>query len=381
MCADCHASQIGIKPLILVTWPYSETDPLTFAELDPESEAPPAEEVGVTAEDLLAACGVDSDALAALQERLEAAAAEPGDEDTEATEEAEDEEEDEEEYEGWSEEDPTMMDAFLLEIDPEDDVEYWAPYRSLMLRLAVQGKAALAEILDARLGEGASKLHLAALDDSYARAFGCAWAANEEFEPEEPEDEDAAPPWGTNGFTLQYKAVHDDPLVKDWITRLMDPEAALQEADEEILEGVRDLFSPESNDGIGNCTSCHWLDAGSFGANGEASAEGPIWRDRPAESGPVLYSHVPHINLLGRGTWCQNCHQLDNGASYKANFEAEAGASYVSNFKPIGVDTCRDCHRAENGVRQDCLTCHEYHREPTIRERMQSHEANAQSEN
>ena len=35
MCADCHGDQIGNRKLTLVTWPYTETDPLTFAELDP----------------------------------------------------------------------------------------------------------------------------------------------------------------------------------------------------------------------------------------------------------------------------------------------------------------------------------------------------------
>ncbi len=392
MCVDCHGEQIGSQALTLVTWPYGETDPLTFPELDPDSEAPPAEEVGVSAEDLIAACGSDSDALAALQERLDAAAeppaeppAEPDAEPGVETAEDGEEEEEEEEFFGESEEDPGAMDAFLLDIDPTDDVEYWAPYRSLMLRMAVQGKAPLEELLDARLGEGAGKLHLASLDQGFVKAFGCAWAANEEFEPEDDDEAEegaaGAAAWSSNGFNLEYRAAHGDPVLRDWLTRLMGADPALEALDEELREEIRAIFLPETGDGVGSCTSCHWLDGSAFEGGGEAPASGLVWKDRPSDRGPVLYDHVPHINLLGRGTWCLNCHQLDKEAPYGANFKAEAGASYVSNFKPIDVGTCADCHRAEEGVRQDCLTCHEYHHDPSIRERMQSHEAKSQPDN
>ena len=402
MCADCHADAISNRTLTLVTQPYSETSPLTFAELDPESEAPSAEEVGVSAEDLLAACGTDYDVLAELEERLEAMAAEAeADSDEESlledgeevlAEEQEEDEEDfeDEEFESEAQDDPTVMDAFLLEIDPDDEEDYWGPYRSLMLRMAVRGAAPLADLLDARLGQGAAKSHLAALDDDFVRAFGCAWAANEEFDPEALEtaedeaEEPVAPYWTSDGFTLQYVPAHGDPAIKDWLTHLLRPGPAMQDADEELVEELREIFLPETGDGVGACATCHWLDSGGLAApesEGAATQNGLIWRDRPASRGSVLYTHVPHINLLGRGTWCQNCHQLDNSASYGANFQAGEGASYVSNFKPIDVGTCGDCHRAEAGVRQDCLTCHEYHREPTIRERMQSHEAKLQPEN
>ena len=384
MCADCHGEQIGSQALTLVTWPYSETDPLTFPELDPDSEAPPTEEVGVSAEDLIAACGSESDALAALQERLDAAAEPEAEPDSETVENGEEEEE---EFYGESEEDPGAMDAFLLDIDPSDDIAYWSPYRSLMLRMAVQGKAPLEELLDARLGEGAGKLHLASLDQGFVKAFGCAWAANEEFEPESDDEAEegaaSAAAWSTNGFNLEYRAAHGDPVLRDWLTRLMGADAALEALDEALREEIRAIFLPETGDGVGSCTSCHWLDSSAFDGEGQTQTAGLIWKDRPSDRGPVLYDHVPHINLLGRGTWCLNCHQLDKEAAYESNFKekGEAGASYVSNFKPIEVGTCADCHRAEEGVRQDCLTCHEYHRDPSIRERMQSHEAKLQPDN
>ena len=278
MCASCHGDQIAKRPLILVTLPEFETDPVSFVELDEDSEAPPVEEGGVSAEDLLAACGSDHDGLALLEERLE------------LFEEGE-EWEDEEDYESVSLEAPSAIDGFLLETDVDDLETYWEPYRALILSLATEGKAALAARIDARLGEGASETILAGLDDELVLAMGCAWAGNVEYEPE---DEPLPGPWGSEeGLTLEYSpAGHDDPVMKAWLNRVL----ALKAEGSEEVEALMAHFLPATDDGPGTCNVCHWLDAGSAENGGEAAKtadSGPIWSHRPSDRHQVRYSHAP----------------------------------------------------------------------------------------
>ena len=150
--------------------------------------------------------------------------------------------------------------------------------------------------------------------------------------------------WAADEFTLRYTANHHrDQVLKNWMDF-----AAMNDDD---------LLSDELliKDGPGACGKCH-----SVSETDEVRVE---WK---AASGNSLashhkYSHVPHLNVLGPGSQCETCHELNPQADYKSAYNHRDPLSFESSFIAIKQETCTNCHN-EGQVAQGCLTCHEYHK-------------------
>ena len=54
------------------------------------------------------------------------------------------------------------------------------------------------------------------------------------------------------------------------------------------------------------------------------------------------------------------CHDLTRTSQYAKSFEDYNPHEFASNFKAMTIDTCRECHNAEQAG-SDCMTCHNYH--------------------
>ena len=75
------------------------------------------------------------------------------------------------------------------------------------------------------------------------------------------------------------------------------------------------------------------------------------------------FAHAPHFGLsFGQSDekGCLACHELDRTAPYQKGFEDHDPATFASNFTPMRIDQCADCH-TEDAAGAACLTCHEYH--------------------
>jgi hypothetical protein len=60
---------------------------------------------------------------------------------------------------------------------------------------------------------------------------------------------------------------------------------------------------------------------------------------------------------------------MDAEAAYEDAFAQVNAHHFASNFKGIRMDQCTSCH-GTGQVRDDCLTCHNYHREPGFKKLM-----------
>jgi hypothetical protein len=326
-CAACHDGQIADRTLVILGLPEFAANALD-------------------AEAVTEACGPTLDAFERLVERADALAA------------GEDVAEDDEveEYEAVSLDEMAAPAAFLLDV-PVDDMEaYETPMQDLVMAMAADGTAPLAELVGDRLGAPPSAL-LAGLGPELAKRVACAWAANVEYEA--PADAELGG-WYGDYLELGYRPVgHGDPVVRAWI------EAAL--AAGPAAEAMRDgLIDPK--EGVGACAKCHAVQAA-----GDDSLE-VAWRFRPGNVRPYdHYSHRAHLGLVqagaarlvAQGAGCQVCHWLDRDADFAASFDDFDPSTFASNFRPIDVATCARCH-AERAVRADCQLCHRYHLEASF---------------
>ena len=94
------------------------------------------------------------------------------------------------------------------------------------------------------------------------------------------------------------------------------------------------------------------------------------WKSHPADGSPLVkYSHKPHVNLLGPGSWCTSCHKINEKAEFSAAFNQLDPHKFSSNFNSVKKGTCVECHGGGQ-VSQTCTTCHEYHQEPGFKKTM-----------
>ena len=178
-----------------------------------------------------------------------------------------------------------------------------------------------------------------------------AWAANKEYESTSETIEQG---WYANELSISYNPVsHGDPVMKAWIDFIA--KTGSEELREAYLSG---------SDGAGTCTKCH-----AISKTGEDKFE-VEWKSTASLERPLVkYSHKPHINLLGPGTLCQSCHKINSEAKFADAFKQLDKHKFVSNFKSIQKDTCTECH-GSGQVAQNCLTCHNYHQEPSLKKTM-----------
>ena len=142
-------------------------------------------------------------------------------------------------------------------------------------------------------------------------------------------------------FTLRYRPTgHADPFFRAWLDVAAESDPALFEA----------LARPEAH---GACTKCHAVEDTEAGPRVRWSEE--VWSRELSR-----FEHRPHLTSDGR-TDCTTCHVLGvHGGEVSAAFASRDPHGHVSNFEPMTVETCADCHRP-GGASNGCLECHDYH--------------------
>lgn len=282
-CAACHEEDIRDRPLLLLAWPELEG-----------MEAP--------SDDVRKAC------------RMTASW-------------------DPEDFEAASYELPGLIEAFLMDIDPDDIEGYGASYQNLARLLALEGVKPLTDLVASKGGD--SKKLLTGLSPETVSRPACHWLANVEYEGFASPGEHG---WLAEPLSLSYRPHgHADPTLKAWLDYghgLSDDMASFDVVDDLKVS----LFDSET--GPGSCISCHKID------------DGPAlqWQSSSRQQAHTSFTHRPHLSLAKAegGDLCIGCHQLDRSASGMASFTT------------LTVSTCQECH-GKDGVGASCATCHGYH--------------------
>lgn len=280
-CAGCHEDGIEDQPLLLLTWPEMAM-----------MEQPDA--------NLLDQCRIDGTI-------------------------------DLEDFEPVSFELPDMLEAFLLNVDPDDMTTYGDAYQRLGNLLATDGLRPLADLIQTRNGD--PELLLAGLTPETVANPACRWVFNQEYEGFEPLE---AGGWAAEPFGITYRPVgHADPVLKAWLAF----GAGVDHVDQPLAKAFQDrLFDPEAGPGL--CASCHIL----------PSARAMAWKSEPRSHRHTSFVHQPHLAVekAAGNEPCVTCHQI---ASTALNGQ---------DYRTVGMATCQQCHGKE-AVASTCATCHRYH--------------------
>lgn len=280
-CADCHEDGIKDQPLLLLTWPEMEM----------------MEQPG---EHLADQCRIDETI-------------------------------DLEDFEPVSFELPDLLEAFLMDIDPDDMSAYGKAYQDLADLLATEGVRPLADLIQAKAGN--PELLLAGLTPETVSTPACRWIFNQEYEGLRPLETGG---WLAEPFGLAYRATgHADPVIQAWL----DFGSKLGDVDRPLAQAFNDrLFDPEAGPGL--CASCHV----------QPQKGGMVWTSEARSRRHSLFAHQPHLAIeqAAKEQPCATCHQLKTASSQGPDFQS------------IGLATCQQCHGLES-IGAACSTCHRYH--------------------
>lgn len=257
--------------------------------------------------------------------------------------------------------------AFVLGVSEDaDDADEQA--LEMHAALAESGVDSLTEMLEPWESNRVSEL-LDGLSPEMLQAAAAAWAEEEDYEV--PESELRMTGWRAGedddgNQTLRYlPRGHQDPLIRAWLEELA--RLAKDAEDEDRRELAAETLSQflDASEGPGACGKCH---SAGITATNESGQSAPWWGLQASRARRhTHYAHAPHLDLLGRGDACQNCHVLNPEADYASYFESDERQNFqfVANFSPIGKSTCESCHKPGK-VRFDCQLCHTYHQDPTF---------------
>ena len=186
------------------------------------------------------------------------------------------------------------------------------------------------------------------------------WSEEESVEAES-ELSDRITGWTTGenddgAEAVLYKASgHADATLKLWIEMYLDKQS--EDQSDHVVDAVASLM--DASTGAGACAKCHASVSGSFMREEQFKWGKSAITVRAHTSG---FSHVPHIDLIGKTEGCEACHVSSKTADYPAYFD-QGGMDiemYQSSFDSIKMDTCSTCHN-EKRVSADCQSCHSYH--------------------
>ena len=280
-CADCHEDGIKDQPLLLLTWPEMESIEQPSAFIADQ-------------------CRIDGTI-------------------------------DLEDFESVSFELPDLIEAFLMDVDPDDMTAYGHVYQQLGGLLATEGLRPMADLIQARNGDPG--LLLAGLTPETVINPACSWVFNQKYESFEPLE---AGGWTAEPFGISYRPVgHADSVIKAWL----DFGAGVGRLDQSSAKAFQDrLFDPEA--GPGSCASCHIL----------PPAQAMVWTSEARSRRHTLFVHQPHLALekAAMSEPCVTCHQIAPTPI--------AGQDYQT----IDMATCQQCH-GKTSVGGACATCHRYH--------------------
>lgn len=258
------------------------------------------------------------------------------------------------EYESVSLDSLNKVAAALLDVPHDDSTEYHAKFSEFLSDLTKNGVEPLSNLLIEL--EGKPEHLLDGLSPSLLKAVACNWAANVEHESEFEAEYGG---WNASGLALKYKATrHRDPVMLAWAN--FAAQAEIDHISDEVLH----------SEGPGICLKCH-----SVSETDEIRVE---WQPVVGElKEHHKYSHAPHLNLLGPGSQCETCHELNKEADYASAFKQADPTVFQSNFSAIKKEVCASCHR-KGQVVQGCLTCHEYHEDSGFKEHMMAEKLQTQ---
>lgn len=284
--------------------------------------------------------------------------------------------EEEEDFYSVSVDTPTLFTGLILGVDVDDVDDYGEPVQTLIAEMVEDGIDPLKERIAAISDEETANALLAGLNPELIKRVACAWAANLEYEP--PADMETGG-WFGDFTEIKYRAMgHADPVARNWVEFALSSVPAMAE-DEDLFEvavAFRDSII-DRKEGPGACAKCHSIidadavDAETDGDEVNLSVAWGFGRSQPPAY--LMYSHAPHLNLLGRDLGCNTCHKIAGEADFAGAFDDFNPHRYVSNFAAIAKETCVECH-APGKVRQDCLLCHDYHYEPRFKLKMLAHD-------
>jgi hypothetical protein len=238
---------------------------------------------------------------------------------------------------------------------------YGAALRELLAASAKEGIAPLAKALGAQAGTNASAALLTGLSPELLARPAQLWLKQEKFEPA-PLKSGSGWYWFEDLYPeLRYKpASHADPVARAWMEFVL--AVAARETNAADLKRAGEFRDEVTHlrASVGRCVKCHVVSAPSA-----LPAERHIeWRyagnQLPAHT---RFSHGAHLGLRQ----CEDCHALNPQADFEGQFKEFTTTAGVSNFKSIALSNCTSCH-ANNKVRNDCRLCHQYHREPSLKE-------------
>ena len=322
VCAKCHAFQIPLKDLVLVRLP----------ELDKNR---------INRQAVLDTCGMPEERNSSSKKA-------------------------EDEFISVSTETPSLVSAYLLNV-PENEPEVYSQHlQDLIWKLAYKNTAPLATLIDNHSPVPIAEKMLMGLNPEVIKRAACAWALNVEYEPPA---EASFGGWHADLLEIRYTPVgHKDTVAKSWIEFALAVAASEVNAEKSKRAiAMRDQML-SSKEGVGGCIKCHAVTA-------ERSKEGREtlkidWGYKGARNTPyVHFSHKSHLDILGKGNTCKNCHILNKNADYISSFDTFDRKKFVSNFFSINRKTCVECH-AEGQVKQDCQLCHSYHLQPGFKKEM-----------
>ncbi|MEL6965097.1 MAG: hypothetical protein AAFO01_20280, partial [Pseudomonadota bacterium] len=280
-CASCHDDSIRDRSLTLVTWPELET-------MDPPDQ------------NLADRCRLDGEF-------------------------------DPDDFEPVSYEFPDLIEAYLMDIDPDDMTSYGMPYQRIGYRLALEGLTPLADVIQAKGGDP-NRL-LAGLTPETVTNPACRWMFNQEYEGF---DMPKAGGWRAEPMGLMYRPMgHADPVLISWLTFAYN----VNDTGDDLAAAFKDrLFDPE--DGPGICASCHKTTA----------KDDMAWKSEPYIRRHTRFDHRPHlaINEATKAERCVTCH------------EPASSGSTEQDFQNVDLATCQNCH-GRQGIGDTCTTCHQYH--------------------
>ncbi len=158
--------------------------------------------------------------------------------------------------------------------------------------------------------------------------------------------------WFRQDYIVYYQPVaHRDPFMRAWIDLAAKAHGTRAEPGGRALMAVfRDKASP------GKCTRCHSQDqrpAGGMKVN---------WRPYYASQSfrPfTVFNHSFHFSLVGT-KGCGTCHELQKGDDFAAGYKDLDPQTFQSNFAPMKVEVCSECHVAESAG-EACVQCHRFH--------------------
>ena len=353
-CAGCHQDTVASRPFVMFTFPELEKNPFKIEDIIESPGGSLTAAVKATAElqgkveKLAEASGSDPGKV--IVDDMKTILADLGDRIGEI--------EADEEYEPISSETLTPVSAELMGVNGEEIEEYAEATETLVSGILEDGVAALSELVN-EAGGNPDTLLRGLSNDTVGPAFA-AWAANKEYEPIGDTIEKG---WYANELSLVYRAsAHSDPVMKAWL------DFAARKGTEPMSEALL-----SSSDGAGACTKCHAVSLNKAGKSTSQKEKGKLkveWKSHPSDGSPLVkYSHKPHINLLGPGTWCTSCHKINEKSDFSAAFKQLDPNKFSSNFSSVAKGTCVECHGGGQ-VSQQCLTCHEYHQEPGFKKTM-----------